>query len=151
MGQVFQNLNEVSLEGFQVVSHEMLVNNAARFTNPFISIWYDSIQFNKAAIVSLDCCERILIQVHPTMRSLLISPVNSLDKDGVVWHNKNHKDSSKKITCPGFTTKIYDLWGWDKNSAYRCPGKLVVSNGKLMLLFDMSEPEAWVYRTHQRG
>lgn len=146
MDQTFQNLKEISLDGFQVVSRDMLMNNTARYSTPLITIWYDSISFNKASILALDCCERVLIQVHPVMRSILISSVNAFDKDGVVWHNKNHKDTAKKITCPGFTTKIYDLWEWDKASAYRCPGKAVTSNGKIMLMFDMSEPEVWVYR-----
>ncbi len=143
MNSFFQETNEINLEGFQVVSRDMFVPAANKFNEPHVTLWYDSMTFNKAAVSAMNFCERILIQVNPQSHILLISPVSYNDKDSICWISKNHKDQAKKFFCSAFTTKLYELFSWNKGFVYKALGRTVISNGKVMLMFDLSNPMTW--------
>ena len=142
MATTFEELKEVSLNGFQVVSGDMF-RQATRLNLPAITLWYNSISFSKATVTALNNCERIRIEVNPGTRCILLIPVTSKDKDAVRWVKTGKEVQPRKIECLAFTSRLFDGWGWNKKNVYRTTGRIVSSDKKIMLLFNFSDPETW--------
>ena len=141
-----ENIQEISLEGFQVVKGEMFRRGIFRPSKPTASIWPTSICFSKAALTALNNCERIRIEVNSVRRCILIVPVTEMDKDSVRWM-KNGKDCyTRKMDCPAFTAQLYSNWGWQNNLAYKAVGNIVTSDRKVMIMFDFNDPITWEFK-----
>ena len=143
-------VKEISIDGFQVVSGKMF-SHTSRIMGPSCTLWSNSINFSKYALVALNNCELVRIEVNPSKRCLLIIPVTTSDRDGVRWV-RNTKDGvePRKMECKQFTTSLFETWGWDKNCVYRAMGKLVTSDKKVLLLFNFTEPEEWKAREQHK-
>lgn len=131
--------NEVSLEGYQIVPG-MMFNRA---TDPSMTIWYGSVAFNSVCFSTLNDCAAIQIMVNTKEKKIIIIPCPSKDKDAILWHKPSQKQKSKKIDCGKFMQPIFKMWELDKELHYRTTGRVVSSGGKVMLLFDFNNPEAW--------
>lgn len=137
----YDGIMEISREGFQVVSGETF-RKPVRVNIPAITLWYNSISFNKASVIALNSCERIRIEVNPADQRILLIPVTSRDKDAVRW--VMGKDlQPRKIECLRFTSQLFESWDWEAGNVYRSTGHIVSSDKKVMLLFDFSDPETW--------
>ena len=140
-----ENIQEISREGFQVVSGD-LFQRPLRLSAPTATIWPSSICFSKAALIALNNCERIRIEINPSTRCMLVIPVTEKDKDSVKW-TKNVKDpNTRKIECTAFTRKLYETWGWNDTLAYRTTGRVVSSEKKVMLMFDFNTTDSWKFK-----
>ncbi len=138
------NDNEISLEGFQVVSGDFFYA-PTRLQAPTLTIWEDgSIGFCKQDLILLNVCENVLVQVNTEAQKILIVPTTSKDKDAVRWVKKTDPPEARKLTSKKLTDRLYDAWKWDRKRIYRSVGKLVTSGNKVMLLFDFSGPESWI-------
>ncbi len=140
----FGAIQEISLEGFQTVSSDMF----KRPPQPIavtMTLWDTSIGFSKAAIFALNCCERIRIHVHPTLRCILIAPTTENDAESIRWLRANKAPASKKMGSASFGEYIYTLWGLDPNLAYKTTGRIVSVDNKVMLLFDFSNAVTWKF------
>jgi len=133
------NINEISLDGYQVVRGQYF----SRVMEPSCSIWYSSIAFNTAAFDALNSCESVSILVNGNAKCIIVKPVPSKDRDAVNWLRTKEKQKYRKIECSKFTHQIFDMWDWDKELHYRTNGRLVKVDKKLMLLFDFTKPELW--------
>ena len=142
MGNRSTAIDEISLEGFKIVSGDLFMH-APRRSCPTCTIWRDSIGFSKRAVEELNTCERIRIQVHPDKRCILIVPVTMNDKDGIRWIKNTKEPAARKMTCKSFTSQLFEVWGLDPRCAYRANGRVVTSDHKVMLLFDFLDPETW--------
>ena len=142
---VNDEIQEISKEGFQVVSGEMF-RRVLRLGQPTATIWPSSITFSKASLQALNMCERIRIEVNSAKHCILIIPVTEKDKDNVRWLKTGKDPSARKIECSAFTSQLYDSWGWKKDLAYRVVGRVVTAEKKVMLLFDFSVPESWKFK-----
>lgn len=141
---------EISHEGFQVVSGEMF-KHMQRLSLPSATLWYNSISFSKASVQALNSCERVRIEVNPSTKCLLIVPVTIKDKDNIHWV-KNVKDpQARKIECKAFTSQLFDTWGWKNTHVYRTTGRVVSVDKKVMLLFDFSDPESWLWKERAKA
>ncbi len=141
---------EISHDGFQVVSGEMF-KHMQRLSLPSATLWYNSISFSKASVQALNSCERVRIEVNPSTKCLLIVPVTIKDKDNIHWV-KNVKDpQARKIECKAFTSQLFDTWGWKDTHVYRTTGKVVSVDKKVMLLFDFSDPESWLWKERAKA
>ena len=145
-----EEIREVSMDGFQVVSGDMF-RNFTRLNLPAITLWYNSISFSKASVVMLNNCERVRIEVNPKTRCILLIPVTSKDKDAVRWAKTGKEVQPRKIECLAFTSQLFDGWGWDRKRVYRTTGRIVSSDKKIMLLFDFSNPESWPMKEKATG
>ena len=134
---------EINIEGFQVVSAD-LFHQVYRVYEPTITLWYTSICFSKSAVTALNTCERIHIEVNPQQKGILILPVTSNDKNAIKWLKNSKDPTSRKMECRQFTMQLYKLWGLEPDRAYRAKGRLVTADQKVMVLFDLSDPESWV-------
>ena len=138
---VYDGIMEISREGFQVVSGETF-RKPLRVNMPAITLWYNSISFNKASVTALNSCERIRIEVNPADQRILLIPVTSRDKDAVRWV-MGKELQPRKIECLRFTSQLFESWDWDEGNVYRTIGRIVSSDKKVMLLFDFRDPETW--------
>lgn len=137
-----ESINEISLEGFQVVSGEMF-KHIPRKTSPTCTLFPTAVCFSKQSILALNNCEHIRMEVNTEKKSLLVIPVTARDPDGVRWLKSIRDSQARKIECGRFTEKLYQAWGWNPELRYRAEGRLVMADSKLMLLFDFSKPECF--------
>lgn len=135
-------IKEISLDGFQVVSGQMFCH-MPRMSVPTLTITPKNLSFNKASVEALNCCEHIRIEVNDKKRGILIVPVTVKDRDGIRWLKNGKTIQGKSVECTRFVNYLYGMWGWESDSRFRSTGKLVSSDGKVMLLFDFSQPETW--------
>ena len=138
-------IEEISVEGFKVVSGDLFVH-LPRKSEPTCTIWSNSIRFSKTALIALNSCERIRIEVNPEKRCILIVPVTDKDKDGIWWIKNVKEPQTRKMGCKQFTMQLFDMWQWRCDYVYRASGRLVTADQKVMLLFNFSEPENWKCR-----
>lgn len=145
MTQMISSLEEVSMEGFQVVSSSMF-SHFPKTSEPSCTLWYSSISFSKSAVNALNGCERVLIQVNAKTKGILIVPVSSKDKDGILWLKDSKVVQAKKMDCKAFTSQLFKTWGFDPEYVYRSYGRVVTADKKVMLLFDFKDTENWKYK-----
>ena len=138
-------IKEISLDGFQVVSGQMFCH-LPRMSEPTLTITPKGLSFNKAVIEALNCCEHIRIEVNDRKRGILIVPVTAKDRDGIRWLKSGKRVQGKSVDCTRFVNHLYGIWGWESDARFRSTGKLVSSEGKVMLLFDFTQPETWAGR-----
>lgn len=150
MGLHTDGIQEISREGFQVVSVEMF-QCPLRSATPSMTIWNNSISFNKAALTALNNCERVRIEINVEKRMVLLVPVTAKDKDNVRWLKAGKEPQARRIDCSAFTTLLYKNWGWDKENVYRASGRVVTSEKKVMLLFEFEDTETWKFGGTAKG
>ena len=150
MFRTAEEIQEIDLEGFQVISGE-LFRGLSKPHIPTLTIWNDSICFSKAAVTSLQNCERIRIEVDNGKKLILVSPVTTSDRNNVRWAKVGKDVSPRRIDCKAFTIPLYEQWAWKKDRVYRSVGRLVMADKKLMMLFDFNNNENWEYKTKTKG
>ena len=140
--QLINDIPEISLEGFRVVSGEMFAHIPQK-GEPTCTIWYDSIAFSKTSLNALNNCGQILIEINPLTKCLLAVPVTAKDKDAISWTKGLKEPSARKIGCKIFSSQLYKTWKLDSDMVYRTLGRIVSADNKIMLLFDFNKPEKW--------
>ncbi len=143
------SIKEISMDGFQVVSGSMF-RHRTQFTSPTATIWPDYIGFNKNALLSLNNCERVRIEVNTAKRCILVVPVTESDRDGIRWAKNTQIPAQRKMWCEAFAAQLYDIWELDSQMAYKATGKPVSADGKIMLLFDFSNPDCWMIHKKEK-
>ena len=137
-----EQVNEISLDGFQVVSGDFFTMTT-RTSEPTFTLWDGSIGFSKQDILLLNSCENIRIHINSAEKKIIVIPTTSNDKDALRWIKKMTPLEARKVSCGKLTDKLYEAWKFDKDYIYRSMGKLVTSGNKVMLLFDFTSPEKW--------
>ena len=132
-------IGDVSLDGFQVVRGHYF----SRASEPSLTVRPNSLTFNIAAYAALNNCEAVQVLVNRDSQRILVRPINSSEPDAVSWIKDLDSPKAKPIECSVFTRQLYEKWGWDPNRRYRANGKLVKYDKKLMILFDMTDPEIY--------
>ena len=124
-----------SFEGYQVVRREFISH---RF-DPAMTIRGNSITFNNSCISKLEDATYIQFLINPTERKLAIRPCDEGARDAVRWCVvKGEKRKSREISCRPFTTKLYDLMGWEEIYRYKLQGMRINYQGESLYLFDLS-------------
>ena len=134
------SFNEISMDGFKVVSGEYFTT-ASKQAAPALTIFDGRLCFTKRDVLILNTPEHVLVRVNSEQRKILIVPTKSTDKDAIKWIARMDPVEARKVSCGRLTDQLYDMWGWDKSCYYKAIGRLVISNDKVMLLFDFSNPE----------
>ena len=141
--KTFDDIQEISLEGFKTVSSDMFYGST-RPTVSTLTLWRDSISFNKASFTVLNCCERIRIEVNSKTKRILAIPVTTRDRDGIKWIKDIKHPAAKKLFCSSFTTLLFKEWGLSREKAYRTEGHIVAADQKVMMLYDFTKCESWI-------
>lgn len=139
---VMTEIEEVTMDGFQVVSSGMFMH-LPRKTDATCTLWPTRISFSRLALQQLQNPEYIRIQVNPTNKCLLVVPVPSSDKDAIRWVKGQKEKWVRNMESKQFGDQLYQSWGLDPDLNYRSIGRLVTANKKIMLLFDFNNSETW--------
>ena len=130
-----------SFEGYQVVRREFISH---RF-DPAMTIRGTSITFNNACISKLEDATYIHFLINPTEMKLLIRAVKEGTRDAVRWCIvKGDKRKSRQISCKPFTTRLYEMMGWNPLYRYKMQGIKIKYEGEDMYLFDLKAVECFV-------
>lgn len=130
-----------SFSGYQVVRREFISH---RF-DPAMTIRGNSITFNNSCISKLEDATYVQFLINPEERKLAIRPCDEGARDAVRWCVvKGDKRKSREITCRPFTTKLYELMGWDMLYRYKLQGMKINYQGETLYLFDLSAKEAFL-------
>lgn len=130
-----------SFVGYQVVRREFISH---RF-DPAMTIRGNSITFNNSCISKLEDATYIQFLINPTERKLAIRPCDEGARDAVRWCViKGDKRKSREITCRPFTTKLYELMGWEEIYRYKLQDMRINYQGESLYLFDLSSKEAFL-------
>lgn len=135
-------VEEVSLDGFQIVAAEMFVH-LPRKGEATCSIWPSKLSFSKLVLSSLNNCEYVRIEINPITKCLVVMPVTSSDKNSIRWIKGQKEFTVRNMESKRFGDQIYSMWGLDPNYNYRAIGHLVTANKKVMMLFDFNTAELW--------
>ena len=139
----FATLEEISLEGYQIVKSEMFFR-FPRKNDPTCTIWPTCMSFSKLALTKLNNCEYVRIEVNPKTKRLIVIPVSSSDKNSIRWIKGQKENNTRKLESKQFGAEIYKAWKLDSEYNYRASGRLVSSkDNKVMLLFDFNNAEVW--------
>ena len=138
----FSPIEEMTIDGFQIVSASMF-HHPPRKCEATCTIWPTRISFNKLTLEKLHYCDYIKIQVNPTTKCLILSPVTSSDKDSIRWVKGEKEKFLRNLESKAFGEQLYQKWGLDADYNYRTVGRLVTVNQKVMILFDFNHPEVW--------
>ena len=95
------------------------------------------------ALLALNNCEYIRMEVNPSAKCLLIAPTHASDKDSIRWSRGKTEKTVRTLESKTFGDQLYNAWGLDPEFNYRCPGRLVSARNKIMLLFDFTAAEVW--------
>lgn len=133
-----------SFVGYQVVRREFISH---RF-DPAMTIRGNSITFNNSCISKLEDATYIQFLINPDERKLAIRPCDEGARDAVRWCVvKGDKRKSREITCRPFTSKLYELMGWEEVYRYKLQGMRINYKGENLYLFDLSAKEAFLPQT----
>ena len=127
-------------DGFQVVRGEFF----SHIYEPSFTLNLNKISVNMACIRKLPDVEYVQILVHPEEKNLVIRPCKEEEKDSFRWTTTGKKVSPKQVTCKVFFAKIYALMGWNLDYRYKLLGKLIRSNGELLFVFNLNNPEIYI-------
>lgn len=141
-------IEEVSLEGFQIVSSDMFVH-LPRKNDATCTIWPTRLSFSKLVLSALNNCEFVRIEVNPCTKCLIVLPVTSSDKNSIRWIKGTKEFCIRNMESKRFGDQVYQAWGLDMEYNYRAVGRLVTANQKVMMLFDFSNAESW--KTKREG
>lgn len=135
-------------EGFQVVRGEFF----SHIHEPSFTLSQNKIAVNMACIRKLPDVEYVQVLVHPEEKKLVIRPCKEEEKDSFRWKTTGKKVFPKHITCKVFFAKIYALMGWNLDYRYKLLGKLIRSNGELLFVFNLNNPEIYlrIYRDGEK-
>ena len=139
---VMNPIEEVSLEGFQIVSSDMFVH-LPRKSDATCTIWPTKVSFSKLVLSALNNCEYVRIEVNPRTKCLVVLPVTSNDKNSIRWIKGTKQFSIRNMESKRFGDQVYQSWGLDPEYNYRAVGRLVTANQKVMMLFDFNGAESW--------
>lgn len=130
-----------SFSGYQVVRREFISH---RF-DPAMTIRGNSITFNNSCISKLEDATYVQFLINPTERKLAIRPCDEGARDAVRWCVvKGDKRKSREISCRPFTSKLYELMGWEEVYRYKLQGMRINYNGESLYLFDLRSKEAFL-------
>lgn len=130
-----------SFDGYQVVRREFISHQF----DPAMTIRGTSITFNNSCISKLEDATYIHFLINPTEMRLLIRAVNEGARDAIRWCVvKGDKRKSRQISCSRFTTKLYEMMGWESQYRYKLQGMKINYEGEDMYLFDLTSVECFL-------
>lgn len=139
---VMNPIEEVSLEGFQIVASDMFVR-LPRKSDAVCTIRPTKMSFSKLVLSALNNCEYVRIEVNPKTKCLIVVPVSSTDKNSIRWIRGTKEFCIRNMESKRFGDQVYESWGLNADYNYRAVGRLVTAKQKVMMLFDFNNAEHW--------
>ena len=116
---------------FVVVRKELF----AHLRDPAVTIRKGSITFNTACINGLEDVVFVQLLLCEDEKKFAVKGCQENDKDALRWCiAKPDKRKSRKMTCPDFTDKLYELMHWDSKCRYKILGyPMIIRSSPLMM------------------
>lgn len=106
-----------------------------------------TISFNKCQLyVNMVCIKKfpetdyVQFLINKTKRQLALLPCRGDERDAFLWrtiNSKSGKRQPKYITAQIFSAMLFDYMGWDIHCRYRLIGKIKISRGIKLLVFEL--------------
>lgn len=129
--------DQFTYDGFQVVRGEYF----SHMNEPSITFSDNTFSINMACLRKVPDTEFVQVLVNQTDRKLAIRPCTEDVKDSFAWRTLRKKP--KKVICPLFFGKIMSLMDWNPEHRYKILGKLIMSQGQYLFVFDLNSPEIY--------
>ncbi len=130
-----------SFDGYQVVRREFFSHRY----DPSLTIKEKSIIFNNACISRLEEVIYVQVLINPITEKLVIRPCEEGAKDAIRWCiARDDKRKSREISCSTFTSKLYELMGWETLYRYKLQGIRINYNGEQLYVFDLTSTEMYI-------
>lgn len=129
--------DQFTYEGFQVVRGEYF----SHMNEPSITFSDNTFAVNMACLRKAPTTEFVQVLVNQNDQKLVIRPCTEDVKDSFAWHTLRRKP--KKVICPLFFGKVMSMMGWNPEHRYKIIGKLIVSQGQYLFVFDLKSPEIY--------
>ena len=125
---------------FVVIRKELF----AHLRDPAVVIRNGSITFNTACINGLEDVVYVQLLLCEDEKKFAVKGCEENDKDALRWCiAKPDKRKSRKMTCPDFTKKLYQLMGWESNCRYKILGYKIEFEGEVYYVFDLIVKETF--------
>ena len=125
---------------FVVVRKELF----AHLRDPAVTIRKGSITFNTACINGLEDVVFVQLLLCEDEKKFAVKGCQENDKDALRWCiAKPDKRKSRKMTCPDFTDKLYELMHWDSKCRYKILGYKIEFEGETYYVFDLIVKETF--------
>ena len=129
--------DQFTYDVFQVVRGEYF----SHINEPSITFSDNTFSINTACLRKMPDTEFVQVLVNQIDRKLAIRPCTEDVKDSFAWHTARRKP--KKVICPLFFGKIMSLMDWNPEHRYKIIGKLIMSQGQYLFVFDLNSPEIY--------
>lgn len=148
-GQVTPNREEYTSERDEKLQELLKIFNPNRMKvvrkelfaslrDPAVTIRDGNITFNTACINGLEDVVYINLMIDEKVGLLSIRACDENDKDALRWCiAKPDKRKTRKMQCPGFTDKIYNVLGWNKKCRYKILGYQITFEDRVYYVFDL--------------
>lgn len=125
---------------FVVVRKELF----AHLRDPAVTIRNTNITFNTACINGLEDVVYVQLLLCEDEKKFAVKGCDENDKDALRWCiAKPDKRKSRKMTCPDFTRKLYEMMGWDPKCRYKILGYKIDFEGETYYVFDLLVKETF--------
>lgn len=129
--------DQFTYDGFQVVRGEYF----SHMNEPSITFSDSTFSINMACLRKAPDTEFVQVLVNQIDRKLAIRPCTEDVKDSFAWRTLRKKP--KKVICPLFFGKIMSMMDWNPEHRYKILGKLIMSQGQYLFVFDLNSPEIY--------
>lgn len=112
---------------------------------PTISFNNCQLYVNMACIKKLPEIDYVQILINKTKNQLALLPCQGDERDALLWrtiNSKNGKRQPKHITAHILSAMLFEYMGWDMRCRYRLMGKIKISRGIPLIVFDLGSYKA---------
>ena len=137
---------EVAAGDFDLRSFE--VSRSALFDSvqkPCVILQQKQIKFNSGCVRKFARGERVELLIHPRHKLLAVRAAPKESRHFVTWARKKEgKLFGKEIPCAAFGDTLFHLFHWNTDCKYQVPGTLIERGGESVMLFNLSDAEAYI-------
>lgn len=127
-----------SYDGYQVVRREFF----SHIYEPTLTIRDKSVTFNNSCIRKLDEVVYIQFLLNPDQNKLVVRPCAEGARDAIRWCvAKGDTRKSRQISCERFTSKLFNMMGWENLYRYKLQGTQITYQGEQIYVFDLMNVE----------
>lgn len=122
---------------------------ASDSNEPTISFNNCQLYVNMVCIKKFPETDYVQFLINKTKKQLALLPCRGDERDAFLWrtiNSKNGKRQPKYITAQIFSAMLFDYMGWDMHCRYRLIGKIKISRGIKLLVFELGS-----YRVFPKG
>lgn len=140
--QITAEEGDFDMRGFEVARGELFDINL----RPTVSFADQKLKFNSVSVRKFPKTQYVELLIHPDEKRFAVRPASKENRNAVVWAKLDDGVLfSKDISGAAFVSTIFDIMEWNESCKYRVTGVLQEKDDEPVLVFDMTEPEVFIY------